>query len=270
MKFTNNTFVITGSGNGIGRQLVLNLLARGARVAAVDVYHDGLDETAQMAGGDSSRLSIHIVDITERDAVSVLPEDVIKAHGVVDGLINNAGVIQPFTGIQEMDTGTIKRVMEINFFGTLHMTMSFLPYLRERPEACIVNISSMGGFLPVPGQGIYGASKSATKLFTEALFAELLKTNIQVSVVFPGGVRTEIVDQLGIDSRALKSLAGIGAFLNPMSPEKAAKRFIKGVEKGRFQIYVGIDAIFMSVLNRLNSKLAIKLITKQMGPLLDV
>ncbi|WP_252629481.1 SDR family oxidoreductase, partial [Enterobacter sp. JH539] len=90
--------------------------------------------------------------------------------------INNAGIIQPFVKIDQLGYEVVERVFNVNFYGTLYMTKTFLPHLLTRPEAHIVNVSSMGGFLPVPGQTIYGASKAAVKLFTEGLHSELADT----------------------------------------------------------------------------------------------
>ena len=198
MKVQNKVIVVTGGGNGIGRELVLNLLSRGARVAAVDIDESGLQETARLAEDKKDKLSMHIVNITDRDAVAALPEQVIAQHGAVDGVINNAGIIQPFVRVQELGYDAIERVMNVNFYGTLYMTKAFLPHLLKRPEAHIVNLSSMGGFLPVPGQSLYGASKAAVKLLTEALNSELKTTNVGVTVVFPGAIGTNIAVNSGV------------------------------------------------------------------------
>ena len=88
--------------------------------------------------------------------------------------------------------------MNVNFWGVVNMTKAFLPALLARPAAAVLNVSSMGGFLPVPGQAVYGASKAAVKLFTEALFAELHETNVAVTIVFPGGVATNITQNSGV------------------------------------------------------------------------
>lgn len=138
MEIKNLVFVITGGANGIGRELALNLLSKGARVAAVDIDQAGLDTTKSLAGDHADRMSKHRVDITDRKAVSVLPEEVIAAHGQVDGLINNAGIIQPFVKINRLEFDAIDRVMKINFDGTVNMTKAFLPYLLEQPSAQIV------------------------------------------------------------------------------------------------------------------------------------
>ncbi|MGD9147683.1 MAG: SDR family oxidoreductase, partial [Anaerolineae bacterium] len=169
MKVQDKVIVVTGGGSGIGRELVLNLLSTGASVAAVDINESALQETLELAGDKSVKLSTHVVDITHKDAVAKLPEQAISEHGAVDGLINNAGIIQPFFRVGDLDYAAIERVMNVNFFGTLYVTKAFIPHLLERPEAHIVNVSSMGGFLPVPGQSVYGASKAAVKLLTEGL-----------------------------------------------------------------------------------------------------
>ncbi|OMF28233.1 SDR family NAD(P)-dependent oxidoreductase [Paenibacillus sp. FSL H8-0259] len=122
----------------------------------------------------------------------------IDQHGKVDGIINNAGIIHPFLKVNELEYDKIKLVMDINFYGTLYMVKSFLPYLLKRPVVHIANVSSMGGFLPVPGQTIYGASKAAVKLLTEGLRAELKDTNVKVTLVFPGGVSTNNYDKFRI------------------------------------------------------------------------
>jgi NAD(P)-dependent dehydrogenase (short-subunit alcohol dehydrogenase family) len=166
LKVQGKTIVVTGGGNGIGRELVLNLLGRGARVAAVDISEAGLAETAAKAAA-GEKLSTHTLSITDRLSVEALPESVIAKHGQVDGLINCAGIIQPFVRLKDLEYDAIERVMNVNFWGVVHMVKTFLPILLTRPVGHILNISSMGGFCPVPGQTIYGASKAAVKLLTE-------------------------------------------------------------------------------------------------------
>src|SRR5271167_603431 len=197
MIISNKVFVVTGGGNGIGRDVVLALVNKRARVAAVDVSATGLAETVTLAAEFSDRISNHVVDITDRSAVEVLPDAVVKAHGVVDGLINVAGIIHRLATVNDLAFSDIERVMSVNFYGVLNMTKTFLPHLLQRPEAHITSVSSMGSFVPVPGQTIYGASKAAIKLLTEGLNSELLDTNVRVSVVFPGAIATNIAVNSG-------------------------------------------------------------------------
>ncbi len=101
--------------------------------------------------------------------------------------------------LNDLDYEAIERVLDVNLYGTIHVVKAFLPHLLERPVAHLANVSSMGGFLPVPGQTIYGASKAAVKLMTEGLYAELLETNVAVTFVMPGAVSTDITANSGVD-----------------------------------------------------------------------
>jgi short-subunit dehydrogenase len=268
MKVQDKVIVVTGGGSGIGRELVLNLLSTGASVAAVDINESALQETLELAGDKGVKLSTHVVDITHKDAVAKLPEQAISEHGAVDGLINNAGIIQPFFRVGDLDYAAIERVMNVNFFGTLYVTKAFIPHLLERPEAHIVNVSSMGGFLPVPGQSVYGASKAAVKLLTEGLHSELLNTNVRVTVVFPGAIATNIAANSGL-GQSLEAEHGSGQRpIEPLAAGKAAQIIIAGMEQNRYRILVGSDSKFMDFLYRVSPKQAANLIFRQMKSLL--
>jgi short-subunit dehydrogenase len=268
MKVQNKVIVVTGGGNGIGRELVLSLLRRGASVAAVDINPAALNATVEKAGGLKEHLSTHVVDITDKAAVEALPGQVIARHGAVDGLINNAGIIQPFVKLNDLAYDAIDRVMNINFKGLLYMTKAFLPALLKRPEAHIVNVSSMGGFLPVPGQNVYGASKAAVKLLTESLYSELLNTNVHVTIVFPGAIGTNISVNSGLMTEKQAAEQSGKSSFKTLAPEKAAEIIIEGMQKDKFRVLVGPDARMMDLLYRLNPRNATRLIFKQMQSLL--
>lgn len=263
MKIQGKVFVVTGGGSGIGRSLTLALLQRGARVAAVDLNDATLAETAKLA--DSAALSTHIVDISNKAQVEALLSQVIEKHGTVDGLVNNAGIIQPFVKLADLDYPAIERVLNINLYGTIYMLKTFLPALLKRPEAHVVNISSMGGFFPFPGQTLYGASKAAVKILTEGLYAELIGTNVGVSVVFPGAIATNISQNSGL---AMPETDAESAPIKPTSPEVAAQTIITAIEKNKLQAYIGRDAAMMNIFYKLNPRGAIHFITKQMESLL--
>lgn len=266
MKINDKTFLVTGAGGGIGREIVLELLAKGAKVAAVDMRAETLDELKKSVGGRADSLTTHVANITDRDAVRKLPDEVIATQGQIDGIMNVAGIIQPFVKVNDLEFEAIERVMNVNFYGTLNVVKAFLPELLKRPEAHIVNVSSMGGFLPVPGQSVYGASKAAVKLLTEGLYAELKDTNVHVSVVFPGATATNITENSG-----LKVPTGTDAKAQdfPMlSAHDAAAIIVNGMEKNKLQIFTGKDSNMMNLLYRLNPKFATDLIAKQMKSLL--
>lgn len=265
MHVSSKTIVVTGGANGMGRQLVFNLLNKGARVAVVDMKEDALNETAILAADKRDRLSLHALNITNREDVEALPEKVIAAHGAVDGIINNAGIIQPFVPIAQLDYAAIERVMHVNFYGTLYITKAFLPHLLKRPEAHIVNISSMGGFLPVPGQSIYGASKAAVKLFTEGLRSELLDTPVKVTIVFPGAMSTDIAANSGAAMKA--GVSAENSSIKMTSPVNAAEMIVEGMQQNKYRILVGKDAKFLDFLYRLRPQYAAEFIYKKMKDL---
>lgn len=267
MKIKGKAFVVTGAGGGIGGELVKTLLARGASVAAVDLRDEGLIKLKDARGYKAERLSIHTLDITERSAVEALPEATIHQHDHIDGLINCAGIIQPFEKINNLSLDAIEKVMNVNYFGTVLMTKAFLPHLLQRPEGYVANVSSMGGFLPVPGQAAYGASKAAVKLFTEGLYAELLNTNTHVSVVFPGATNTEIAGNSGVTAPSGAEEASQD--YKTLSASEVAEQIVRGIEKNKPRILTGRDSKSMSLLYRLSPVFATKFITKQMKTLLE-
>src|ERR1700740_3317609 len=116
MKVQNKVIVVTGGGGGMGRELVLNLLSKEAKVIAIDINQSGLDETIVLAGANKNSLCTFIVDITSKTAVEALFEKAIAQFDVVDGIINNAGIIQPFIKVNDLNYESIERVMNVNFY----------------------------------------------------------------------------------------------------------------------------------------------------------
>lgn len=268
MKILGKTFVVTGGGNGIGREVVLQLLAGGARVAALDLSQEGLNETAATANSD--KLSIHHVNISDLSQVTASKEAINSAHGMVDGIINVAGIIQPFVRVNDLTFDQIKKVMDVNFYGLLYVTKTYLPELISRPEAHIANVCSMGGFVPVPGQSIYGASKAAVKLLTEGLHSELQGTGVGVTTIFPGAIGTNIALNSGImtEEQMKQMAAKAGPARKTTSVQVAGKAIIDGIENKKFHVLVGQDAKTMYFLSRLMPERAANLIYKNMKDLL--
>lgn len=265
MKLKDKVVLVTGAGSGMGRELVLELLRRGSRVVAVDVNERTLNGTALLAKASGESLATFVVNITDRAAVEALPQAVAERMGTIDGIVNCAGIIQPFVRVADLDYAAIERVFDVNWRGTLYMTKSFLPLLLQQPEAHIVNVSSMGGFLPVPGQSIYGASKAAVKLFTEALYAELAETRVRVTVVFPGAVNTNISANSGVEIHG----SADSTKYKILSADKAARDILDGMERDRYRVLVGNDAKFLDALYRLVPQRATEFIAKQMKALLS-
>jgi len=261
-----NVVVVTGGGNGIGREVVLEALRRGARVAAVDKRADGLARTSELAAA-GDRLATFTVDVTDRSEVDALPAQVAEALGPTDMLIHVAGIIQPFVKLADLEDATIRKVMDVNFYGTINVVQAFLPGLLTRPRAHIANVSSMGAFLPVPGQTVYGASKAAVKLLTEGLYAELIPTSVGVTLILPGAVATDITANSGVAVPASASSEDAPSF--PTTPaDEAARIILDGIAKDRLHVYVGRDSRTMNILSRIAPRRATHLIQSKMRSLL--
>lgn len=263
MQLNGKVLAVTGAGNGIGRQTALRLLGRGARVALIDLREDWLRETRALAGVPEDRISLHVADVTDPAAVAALPAAVLAEHGEVDGLVNIAGIIHRFAPVIELERGEIERVVRVNLWGTIDMCLAFLPELRTRPEAILVNMSSLSGLIPFAGQTIYSATKAAVKQFSEGLYQELADTNVTVVTVFPGNISTNLSGNSGvamIDPGDRKVRAS--------TPERTAELVVAGMEKGSFRVLVGQDANLLDRLVRLAPRWATNMVAGQMKSVL--
>ncbi|MEA5141684.1 SDR family NAD(P)-dependent oxidoreductase [Arcicella rigui] len=270
MLVAHKTIIVTGAGSGIGRELTLQLLRKNANVVGIDININALDETQKIANVGDDRFKGFALDITDRAKVEALPHEILKHFEAVDGIINNAGIIQKFIKVNDLSIEDIYRVMNVNFYGTVYFTKAFLPLFLERPEAHIVNISSMGGFIPFPKQTIYGAAKAAVKIFTEGLYAELKDTHVSVTVVHPGAIATNITENSGLDKPKVdlsdpKNTAEAAKMT--LSPVRAAEIIIQAMEQNKYRVTVGKDATLMDYLYRFNPKFATDFIQKQMAKL---
>lgn len=262
MRIPDRVFVVTGAGNGMGRQVTLDLLSRGALVAAADVDEVGLTGTARLAMA-GTRLSTHVLDVTDRDAVAAMPGRVVEVHGRVDGLVNIAGVIHRFAPFIDLPPETADRIMAVNFTGTVDMCRAFLPVLLARPEANLTNMSSLSALLPFASQTLYSASKGAVKQFSEGLYAELCDTNVHVVTVFPGNVATELTSNSGVEM-----LDAGGKKVRSTTPEAAGRKIVDGIAEDRFRVLIGSDAHSLDVLARVSAKRTTRLVAKQIKSVL--
>jgi NAD(P)-dependent dehydrogenase (short-subunit alcohol dehydrogenase family) len=171
-------------------------------------------------------------------------------------LINNAGVAL-LGQFDEFDQAQMAWVMDINFWGVVRGTRAFMPHLQSRPQAHIVNISSIFGIIAPPGQSAYCASKFAVRGFSEALRHELAMSNstLRLSVVHPGGVKTNIARKAragahlreGVSS---KELGDRFEKLARTTPAAAAQRIVRGIERNEPRILIGRDAQFLDIIQR--------------------
>ena len=274
MNVSGKVIVVTGAGNGIGREVALELVRRGATVACVDINKEHLAETVSLAG-PGAVMSAHLTNVADQKAVAGLAAAVVKKHGHVDGYINVAGIIHKFLRITDLSIDDMRRVMDVNLWGTVYMAKAFLPLLLTRPEGQILNISSMGAYVPVPGQTFYGATKAAVKLFTEGLRSELVGTKVGVALFFPGAIATNISVNSGLMTEkqaadAATKAAKEGAKTYKTTPAPVAGRLIvDAFEKNSYHAFAGSDATTMDRLSRLSPERAARIIQKSMADLLD-
>jgi NADP-dependent 3-hydroxy acid dehydrogenase YdfG len=252
--FTDKVAVITGAGSGIGRALAQQLSIEGAHLALSDVNEAGLEETKASFNG-KGKVSLTKLDVADRIAFEQYTKDVINEFGHADLLFNNAGVALAQT-VNDCSYEDFEWLMNINFWGVVYGTKSFLPHMLERPEAAIINISSIFGIVALPTQSQYNAAKFAVRGFTESLRQEVKDSNVYVGCVHPGGIKTNIV----ANGRIHTSMVGeqthtqqIEEF-NKMArttPKKAAQTILNGILKNKRRILIGQDAKFMDRLQRL-------------------
>lgn len=258
MEVKDKKIIVTGAASGVGKELTRILLDKGAYVYGLDINPDNLKNLEKELNND--KLQTFQVDISKKEALENFKKSLKDKN--IDILINNAGIIQPFVNVKDLDDKVIERVMNVNFYGPLNLTRLFLNELIANPNGgYIVNVSSMGGFFPFPGQSIYSASKAAVKMFTEGLYSELSDTSVRVMVVMPGAMNTNITKNSNVD---MGNADASSSKMKMLSAEEAASKIIKGIEKNKFKLFLGSDAKFMKFIYKLNSEAAINFINKKM------
>ena len=215
-------------------------------------------------------VSSHVLDVADKEAIEALPQKVIDQHGKVDLVFNNAGVS---TGkhFKDMEEENWDWVMDINLHGVINSTRAFIPHMIDRPEAAIVNTSSIFGMVAVPGQTVYHATKFAVRGFTESLALEMAQTNenLQIHCVHPGHVGTNIVANSRMDEEDLQTDEEGGSSIftrerpttveemadsfreGGMHPSKAAQIILKGVKKNKRRIFIGLDSKLLELSQRI-------------------
>lgn len=254
MQINDCVAVLTGAGSGIGRALALALAKQHCHLALADLNPDALAETAAQARALGVKVSEHPLDVADRAAVAALPAAVMAEHGKVDLIINNAGVALG-GNFDQVSTENFDWLMAINFDAVVCMCRAFLPLLKQRPAARIVNISSLFGLVTPAGQTAYCASKFAVRGFSNALRLELQGTPVGVTVVHPGGVATSIAtsarSHAGATEAQMKLKLAHAKKLLRMPPAKAAQIILNGIERDKARVIVGNDARILSWLERL-------------------
>ncbi|SDM19256.1 Short-chain dehydrogenase [Methylobacterium phyllostachyos] len=259
--------LITGAASGIGAALATGLAAKGCKLLLVDRDPVGLDGIARRIRDRGAAVETRVVDLVDPEAIRALPDWAAGCFGQagigpVDILINNAGVALGGR-FDETHLEDFEWLMDINLRAVVRMCHAFLPMLRARPAAQIVNLSSLFGLIAPPGQVAYCTSKFGVRGFSEALRHEYAGTGLGVTVVHPGGVATAISRNARgrrppSDPEAAKRAAvedeeareAFGKFLT-LAPTEAAAAIIRGIEARAPRIVIGKDARNAALIQRL-------------------
>jgi NAD(P)-dependent dehydrogenase (short-subunit alcohol dehydrogenase family) len=188
-RFQNKTVIVTGAGSGIGRAVVLRLVAEDASVLAIDVNETGLKETVQLTS-HPERVSVAVISVTDEQQVTEKVNDYVARQGRLDALINIAGILR-VTLSTESTLEQFRSVIDTNLVGTYLMCRVCLPHLLIT-KGNIINTASTAGLFGHPYMAAYASSKGAVIALTKSLAREYILQGVRVNAIAPGGIATPI------------------------------------------------------------------------------
>lgn len=255
MAFNGKVALITGGGSGMGRLAARNLAEAGKDIAIFDVNEQGLRETAEGFG------NIHswTVDITDADAINQAVREVESKLGPIDRLYNCAAIM-PFGKLLEQDAAVMKKMMDINYGGLVHITQAVLPGMIERGRGDFISFASMAGVLPTLLTGGYSATKAAVAFFTETLYHENLNSGVRFACVCPPTVNTPLLEQG--KATAWPKMLDQGDVLDPQLVLTAIDEHLA---KGKFWVFPNRDSRIGAWMRRLAPGLIWKQVHKVEG-----
>lgn len=247
--FNNKRIWITGASSGIGEALANAFAEHGAHLILSARNEQELNRVAAgCAEAGAGSVIVQPLDLSQHDTIPGIAENILKRVGKIDILVNNGGVSQRALA-RDTSLEVDKKIMNINFFGTVALTKSVLPNMLTHQLGHIVTITSLTGKFGSPLRSSYAASKHALHGFFDSLRAELGNTPIKVTIVCPGFIRTNV---------SLNALTGDGARQNKMddatskgmAPELLAQKILRAIESGKEEIYPGGKEVLAVYLKR--------------------
>jgi len=236
--------LVTGASQGIGRALVTEAAARGAKVLAAARSPELLAELAAEVRARSGIIETVAADVTKAEDRQAMVDAATRHFGGLDVLVNNAGI--GATGhFMDSDPEVLRAIFETNFFGLTETTRVFLPVLKQGTTPAIVNISSVVGKRALPARSLYSSSKFAVAGFSEAIRAELAKDAIDVIVVSPGLTQTNFSKNM-LEQKAKMQLD----HLRGMTSEQVAKATLRALEKGQVDVTLTLQGKLLVLVNR--------------------
>jgi NAD(P)-dependent dehydrogenase (short-subunit alcohol dehydrogenase family) len=242
--------IITGANRGIGLEISLAFARAGYKVFATMRNPSNAVSLKQKIKEESLSISIWAMDVNSDESVKQCVESILRENGVVDVLVNNAGV-ERHGSVEELTMDDFRDVMETNFFGVLRCTKALLPSMRQNRKGCIINLASVSGKIATSPLGAYCASKYALEAMSEALAQEVKSFNIRVAIIEPGIISTDMATDISISDDCIypqtKRFAGLFAasLQTPRPPAMVADKILEIAETDTWQLRhpVGPDAL---------------------------
>jgi short-subunit dehydrogenase len=227
--------VITGASSGIGRALAGTFARKGHPVLAVARREDRLRELArETAGGNAAPVICLPMDITAPGAPEALLNEAVRAFGKVHVLVNDAGM-SPYREFRDLSRAHLRRIIDLNVRALTELCHVFLPHMTAHGEpGRLVNVSSVGGYAPLPKLAVYTGSKHYVRVFTNLLRRECRRTNVVVCGVYPGGTLTEFPELAGQRPKPFARAA-------MLAPERFAEKIYPGILRGDRVIVTGVE-----------------------------
>jgi dehydrogenase/reductase SDR family member 7B len=259
--FRSKVIWITGASSGIGEALAIALAKEGGKLVLSSRRTEELNRVKNSLNLKEEDVLILPVDLQNTSNSQELCDEVISKFGRIDILINNGGISQRSL-TKDTSTELDRKIMEVNFFGTIALTKSVLPYMLKQKSGHIVVMSSIAGKFGFYFRSAYSASKHALHGFFESMRMEIANDNVKVLIVCPGKIKTNI---------SINALTNNGEKHNKMdestdqglSPEACAQQIINAIRKDKEEIFVGGKELRAVWVKRLFPKLFSKLIKKQ-------
>jgi short-subunit dehydrogenase len=251
---------ITGASSGIGEALTYEFNKKGAHLILSSRRAEELERVKNACENHEETVRILPLDLSMPESLPAIAENAISLFGSVDMLINNGGISQRAYAV---DTGmeTVRRIMEVNFFGTIALTKAVLPGMIEQKSGHIVVISSVMGKIGTKYRSAYAASKHALHGWFDCLRQEVYEHNINVSVVCPGFVKTNVtVNALTAEGEKYNKMEK--AQKSAMPAEEFAKRLLPKLSRGKEEIYIGGSEILAVYVKRLAPGLLNRILRK--------
>jgi len=247
MSFQDKIVWITGASSGIGEYLAYAFAKEGAQLILSSRKIPELERVKNNCA-DPSKVHIRQMDLAVHQSLPDIAKQVLQQFKRVDVLINNGGISQRAL-VKDTSVDVDKKIMDINYFGTVVLTKAVLPNMVKNNNGRIVVMSSLMGKFSTPLRSAYAASKHALHGFFDALRAELTETNIKVTMICPGSIHTKI---------SMNALTGDGSQQNKMdprtegglAPETFSRKALKAIRKGKREVYIGKTELFGIYVSR--------------------